>query len=795
MLSQNSPSTPEIPSVPRTRQGCSATIGLALITIWILVSTVQAQSITWELEQVQFEVTVPGFTRTRFAIAVLFGLVLFVPLLLVSRNKESRQRPIYQSWMWAGLFALLVAPARLTSLSATQLAALMQIGGVLVYGLIFYLLVIRSSPPGKVFFNGPGWILSLALGALVGLPWLLWGALGSPWDLALNLVAALGMGVVAAWTIVYFFARPGEESPWMSGFVAAIALLIMTTGFGTNGLQWILSIILFPLGWVAVALAGREDVSNAWLPVALAIGLVAASPMTLLDPMELSQVINGDPGELMTWTSRGVLASTVIAIVIALILVLVHTRLRFWKTGSVAKASLAALWVAALAAYFIWGQPGFFGERMFVILKSQADVSAANNIQDYNQRRAFVYRTLVQNADTTQADLRRALDRMGIRYTPYYLVNGLDVQGGPILREWLARRPEVDRILNNPELRPLAAPIPVSVGDASAPTTPQWNLTAIEANRVWSELGVTGKGIVVGQSDSGVQGTHPELAKNYRGYQGSNDYNWYDPWYHTPSPVDINGHGTHTLATAVGKTTGVAPDAQWIGCVNLARNLGNPSFYLDCMQFMLAPFPEKGDPFKDGDPSRGAEVINNSWGCPQIEGCDPNALLPAVNALSDAGIFVVASAGNDGELGCGTVRDPLALYADAYSVGAVDRQGQLATFSSLGPVTADGSDRTKPDIVAPGVNVLSAYPDNTYMVLNGTSMAGPHVVGVVALMWSANPALVGNIQLTRQILDQSAQSYHGTYPGCVSGHNAPNDAVGYGMVDAYQAVQAALAAK
>ena len=106
------------------------------------------------------------------------------------------------------------------------------------------------------------------------------------------------------------------------------------------------------------------------------------------------------------------------------------------------------------------------------------------------------------------------------------------------------------------------------------------------------------------------------------------DYNWFDPWNGKPSPYDDGGHGTHTLGTIVGQNgIGIAPDATWFACANLNRNLANPALYLDCMQFMLAPFPQDGDPFTDGDPTRAADVLNNSWGCPELEGCDPNALL------------------------------------------------------------------------------------------------------------------------------------------------------------------------
>ena len=335
---------------------------------------------------------------------------------------------------------------------------------------------------------------------------------------------------------------------------------------------------------------------------------------------------------------------------------------------------------------------------------------------------------------------------------------------------------------------------------------------------MWEEFGVRGQGVVIGQSDSGVDWRHPEVRAGYRGGEGDHDYNWLDPWTHTGEPTDYGGHGTHTLGSILGETVGVAPDATWYACANLQRNLGNPALYLDCMQFMLAPYPQNGDPLTDGDPTRSANVLNNSWGCPEeYEGCDPTSLLPAVRALRAAGIFVVASAGNDGP-DCSTVKDPIAIYDESFSVGAVDRNNNLAPFSSAGPVTVDGSGRTKPDILAPGVQVLSAIPGNGYTKYDGTSMAGPHVAGVVALLWSANPDLVGDIDRTEQILIETATPFTGTLaaddmaplPAPVDGLESdsaakgdaclyqvdadqrPNNVAGYGIVNAYGAVKRAL---
>jgi subtilisin family serine protease len=313
----------------------------------------------------------------------------------------------------------------------------------------------------------------------------------------------------------------------------------------------------------------------------------------------------------------------------------------------------------------------------------------------------------------------------------------------------------------------------------------------IDADKVWSEFGIEGKGIIIGQSDSGVEVDHPELAKSYRGKTQSHDFNWYDPWYHTTSPVDLGGHGTHTLGTIVGENVGIAPGSSWFACVNLARNLANPALYLDCMQFMFAPFPLNGDPFYDGDPSKGAHIINNSWGCPEIEGCDPLVFQPAVNALRFSGIFIIASAGNDGPK-CGSLKYPLPIYDEVFSVGAIDRFGNLASFSSIGPATSDGNERTKPDIVAPGVSIFSSTPGSTYSIYSGTSMAGPHVAGVVALMWSANPALIGNIELTEEMLIQSTKPYTGVLPECPGVSTIPSNAYGFGVVNAYNAVISAI---
>jgi subtilisin family serine protease len=107
-------------------------------------------------------------------------------------------------------------------------------------------------------------------------------------------------------------------------------------------------------------------------------------------------------------------------------------------------------------------------------------------------------------------------------------------------------------------------------------------------------------------------------------------------------------------------------------------------------------------------------------------------------------------------------------------------------------VSADGSGRVKPDVVAPGVGVLSAFPGGTYEYQEGTSMAGPHVAGAVALLWSAEPALIGNIDRTEQLLTATARPVEYNAGDCGDADATPNNVAGYGLIDVYAAVAWAL---
>ncbi len=729
------------------------------------------------------------------------GLALLLPVLpLVWWKRGVRSRAIFQTWALGAMFFLLMVPVRFVPLTQIWVANLLQIGMSLLFVLLLKGWLRRrgtlDSTPRPATVQSV--VAALFPVVLFALPWLAFSALGSLMDTVLNLAAGLTFGWAVS-TILQKVLLPAlnttsASSGWnfiLGGFVIGVLLNLMVAGYGIQGMPLLLMLCVPALGWVVLLYSrwGTNRPAGNGAAILTLAGVVAAIPPLLTDPDELTLILNVSGGDVLSWALRAAFASAVIGWFLAIIAAFIRDRV-VRATASPMTFGLTGLTaLVGIVLYTFVGQPGLHGDRIFVILKEQADVSGAASMEDYNARRTFVYETLTSHANTTQGPLRDTLDTFRIGYRPYYLVNAIEVDGGPLMRLWLSTRPEVDRILDSPVLRPLPEnPVPIS-GGAPAPDAPRWNLTMIGAERVWEEFGVRGAGIVIGESDSGVEVDHTELQDSYRGRNGNHDYNWYDPWLNSPVPYDFGGHGTHTTGSIVGNTVGVAPDAEFIACVNLERNLANPALYLDCMQFMLAPFPIGGDPLTDGDATRGAHVLNNSWGCPDVEGCDPNALLPGVTALRAAGVFVVASAGNSGPL-CETVTDPLAIYDAAFSVGAVSQSGDLTSFSSRGPVTVDGSNRIKPDIVAPGANVLSSYPHNTYEYADGTSMAGPHVVGVVALLWSANPDLIGDIDRTEQLLIDTADPASAT-DDCGTA-DSPSNTVGYGIVDAYEAVSEAL---
>jgi len=432
-------------------------------------------------------------------------------------------------------------------------------------------------------------------------------------------------------------------------------------------------------------------------------------------------------------------------------------------------------------------------DSFLVLLREQADLSAAATIEGHAARASYVYQTLRATAERSQARLRADLAAWGVPYRPFFLVNAVQVTGDLSLAYRLAGREEVARIVADPSFQGLDDPPPGPPGPPAVNGV-EWNIARVHAPEVWA-LGYTGQGIVVGSVDTGVQYDHPALVNQYRGNLGGgnfdHNYNWHDAFGEYLVPTDPNGHGTHTTGTMVGddggtNQIGMAPGAQWIACkVSSAGGIWKASKYIECWEWMLAPTDLNGE---NPRPDLAAHVINNSWSCPGSEGCDPDTLLQAAQALYAAGIAIVKSAGNSGS-SCGTLTNP-SHYRELLAVGAFNSSDQIASFSSRGPANYRGETYVKPDLAAPGVGIRSSTPGGNYGSMSGTSMSSPHVAGLIALLWSAHPELIGHLEATFQIVEESAEPRIDLQCPPNGPDGRPNNVWGWGIIDALAAVQA-----
>jgi subtilisin family serine protease len=446
--------------------------------------------------------------------------------------------------------------------------------------------------------------------------------------------------------------------------------------------------------------------------------------------------------------------------------------------------------------------------EFFVVLADQADLSPAANLPTKAEKGRFVYETLLEKAQNTQEPILQWLGERSIEYQSFYIVNAILVKGNRQLADTLAARADVARVEGNPIIHndlPQRGPVEQAPLQPGAPATIEPGIVYTHAPDVWA-LGFHGETIVVASADTGVRWTHNALKPHYRGWDGTNanhNFNWHDSIHNSvgnpcgndsQQPCDDFFHGSHTTGTAIGddgmgNQIGMAPGAKWIACRNMDQGNGTPARYIECMEFFLAPYPLNCTPAQ-GDPTKAPDITINSWGCPVSEGCVTGLeLQAAVEAQEAAGIQMVVAAGNSGP-SCSTVSDPPSFYAASYTAGALNTgTDTIASFSSRGPVTRDGSGRIKPDITAPGTNTRSCDNscDTCYTFASGTSMATPHIAGAMALLWSAIPSLQRQIQASRDALDNAAVFISDTTCGPAG---PPNNVYGWGRVNIATAVGA-----
>ena len=375
------------------------------------------------------------------------------------------------------------------------------------------------------------------------------------------------------------------------------------------------------------------------------------------------------------------------------------------------------------------------GELIPVIVELEERVNPGNAAanapaRDRRAQGKAVVQALKDVAQRTQGPIRAQLaqessdDARNVR--PLWVVNAIALEASAKTIDKLAKRHDVREVRLDRSIAPPQPRRTMRAKSSSAP--PAWGIAQIHAPEAWS-LGYDGTGIVVGSFDTGVDGTHPDLAPRYR---GNDAISWFDPYGQHDEPYDGNGHGTHTTGTMLGGDfsgfqIGVAPGARWIAAKGWNnRDNATASAFHAIFEWFLAP---------GGDSANAPDVVNSSWGM-DPPSCDPE-FVADVAALRAAGIVPVFSSGNSGP-DPGTVLAP-GSYATAFAVGATDFSDDIAEFSSQGPSACGGI--LKPDVSAPGIAILSSLPGGIHLELDGTSMAAPHVSGAVAILRQISPGL------------------------------------------------------
>ncbi len=453
-----------------------------------------------------------------------------------------------------------------------------------------------------------------------------------------------------------------------------------------------------------------------------------------------------------------------------------------------------------------------------IAFKNQSDLSPTKELKTKEAKGIYAFNELQKTAKEDQAMVINLLEQRNVSYHTFYIVNAIQAKGDIELIQQLAELNEIKFIEHNGFFK-VEEFLPSTMVQNR---TVEWGLEKINVDEVWA-MGYKGEGVIIAGADTGFKWNSNPLKDKYRGWNGSSadhNYNWHDaihsisPLHEDPDPNDPNNnpcglntivpcddhsHGTFTMGIAVGEEgdnqIGVAPDSKWIACRNMERGYGQPSTYIECLEWFLAPTDLNN---ANPDPTKAPHVINNSWGCPEMEGCNSSnwaTMEQVVNNLKSSGIVVVTSAGNsnmDASI-CSSITSPPAIFEHSFAVGASDINDNMTDFSSWGPINVDGSGRQKPNVCAPGLDIRSVLLDGSYEEKSGTSAAGPFVTGLVALIISANPALAGDVETIETIIEQTAVPKASPIDcGGISGSAIPNNSWGYGRIDAVAAVQMAL---
>ena len=445
--------------------------------------------------------------------------------------------------------------------------------------------------------------------------------------------------------------------------------------------------------------------------------------------------------------------------------------------------------------------------KVIVIMNSQYDRQQLNRRAAHYvtraERREFVVNELKQFTEASQYDLRSSLSEMESQDlttspTILWMANAMYFSATKQAINDLAMRRDIALIgldeeryaLFDEETRPASM---------TRDITP--NVTQVNADQVW-ELGYTGQGVVVAVIDTGVNYNHLDLADHLWDGGAEYPYHGYDFYNNDNNPMDDHSHGTHCAGTVcgdgtAGRQTGMAPDATLM-CVKVLSSGGSGSVAVTCNAMQWAV-------------EHGCDLFSMSLGWANATITERELFRTTCVAVLDAGVVGAIAAGNEGSGNePNNVRVPGSCpppYMDPIQaanegdlsctvcVGAVDYDDYAAYFTSRGPVTwantsfgdypyTPGSSTAfgliRPDVCAPGVDVISAYygSNNGYTTMSGTSMATPCMAGCISLLLSkksnATPEEIC------QVLEETA----------VPLATGKSNTYGYGRVDVLAAINA-----